>query len=329
MQEELQPDAVAIFRSIVADPSWTRETIERRHQISAERVDEIIDSLARLMLLRPSLDPAREYDPVSPEAAVIELLAEEERQVRQQQAQLARVRSSMLSLQQTYFEARQQRRPTEAIDIIQDRDMIRHLLADRARRTEKELRIAHPGSGMNEEGLARSRALDLLMLERGVEMRSVLQHSTRNHRPTRRYVAEVVRCGAIVRTVPVVPRRLIIFDRDIAFIPREGGDSAQGAVLIREPSVIDHLLSSFDALWEDGRAYPIDVDEDEADVIRDEIAQAILEQMAGGAKDELIARRLGISVRTCRRYIATITTSLGAQSRFQAGVLAAQRGLLR
>jgi DNA-binding NarL/FixJ family response regulator len=50
--------------------------------------------------------------------------------------------------------------------------------------------------------------------------------------------------------------------------------------------------------------------------------------MAGGAKDELIARRLGISLRTCRRYIADLTKDLGAQSRFQAGVLAAQRGLL-
>lgn len=55
--------------------------------------------------------------------------------------------------------------------------------------------------------------------------------------------------------------------------------------------------------------------------------QAILELMAAGLKDEVIARKLGISVRTCRSHIARLISHLGAQSRFQAGVYAAGGGL--
>ncbi len=49
--------------------------------------------------------------------------------------------------------------------------------------------------------------------------------------------------------------------------------------------------------------------------------------LAEGAKDEVIARRLGVSLRTCRRHIAEILETLQADSRFQAGVLAERAGL--
>jgi DNA-binding NarL/FixJ family response regulator len=52
----------------------------------------------------------------------------------------------------------------------------------------------------------------------------------------------------------------------------------------------------------------------------------LLSQLAGGAKDEQIARALGLSVRTVRRRVAELLVELGADSRFQAGVEAVRRG---
>ncbi|MFE0509861.1 helix-turn-helix transcriptional regulator [Streptomyces sp. NPDC058964] len=52
----------------------------------------------------------------------------------------------------------------------------------------------------------------------------------------------------------------------------------------------------------------------------------VLELLAAGHLDESIARQLNISVRTCRRIIATLMDRLEARSRFQAGVIAAARG---
>ncbi|MFF8729062.1 hypothetical protein ACF073_21570 [Streptomyces sp. NPDC015171] len=42
----------------------------------------------------------------------------------------------------------------------------------------------------------------------------------------------------------------------------------------------------------------------------------------------MIARRLGVSLRTCRKHIADLFQELGADSRFQAGYLTAARALL-
>jgi DNA-binding NarL/FixJ family response regulator len=50
--------------------------------------------------------------------------------------------------------------------------------------------------------------------------------------------------------------------------------------------------------------------------------------MAQGFTDEAVARKLGMSVRTCRRHIAALMGSLDAVSRFQAGVRAANTTLI-
>ena len=51
-------------------------------------------------------------------------------------------------------------------------------------------------------------------------------------------------------------------------------------------------------------------------------------QLAAGAKDEQIARTLGISLRTVRRRVADLLIELGVDTRFQAGVEAVRRGWL-
>ena len=43
-------------------------------------------------------------------------------------------------------------------------------------------------------------------------------------------------------------------------------------------------------------------------------------------EDELVAKRLGISVRTVRRKISDLQHRLRAKSRFQTGVMATERG---
>lgn len=55
---------------------------------------------------------------------------------------------------------------------------------------------------------------------------------------------------------------------------------------------------------------------------------ALAQLLAQGLTDEAIARRLGISDRSVRRRVAEIVDILGARSRFQAGVNAAEAGWL-
>src|SRR5690606_39837840 len=54
----------------------------------------------------------------------------------------------------------------------------------------------------------------------------------------------------------------------------------------------------------------------------------LLTLLSAGNTDESAAAQLGVSVRTVRRMVADIMDRLGARSRFQAGVKAADRGWL-
>jgi DNA-binding NarL/FixJ family response regulator len=45
-----------------------------------------------------------------------------------------------------------------------------------------------------------------------------------------------------------------------------------------------------------------------------------------GASDQVVARQLGVSVRTVERRVRYLTEHLGAATRFQAGVQAVRRG---
>ena len=58
----------------------------------------------------------------------------------------------------------------------------------------------------------------------------------------------------------------------------------------------------------------------------DERDRRILSLLTVGASDQVVARQLGVSVRTVERRVRYLTEHLGAATRFQAGVQAVRRG---
>ena len=55
---------------------------------------------------------------------------------------------------------------------------------------------------------------------------------------------------------------------------------------------------------------------------------AVLEMLGDGLDAQGIARRLGISLNTCRGYVKTILSKLGAHSQLEAVAVASRLGLL-
>ncbi|MFI9273549.1 LuxR C-terminal-related transcriptional regulator [Kitasatospora sp. NPDC052896] len=126
--------------------------------------------------------------------------------------------------------------------------------------------------------------------------------------------------NCLVRTVWTELDEVLIIDEALALIPAPG---AVRVTVVRHPVVVRQLALFFEAAWAQG-AHPR-----ESVLIPGtevELKQRIVRMLAEGAKDETVARRLGISLRTCRRHIAEILEQLGASSRFQAGVRAATLG---
>ncbi|MFH9355428.1 LuxR C-terminal-related transcriptional regulator [Kitasatospora sp. NPDC017646] len=96
--------------------------------------------------------------------------------------------------------------------------------------------------------------------------------------------------------------------------------------MVREPSILSYLCASFEQSWH--LATPYQTGPLAAHTAATEIKTTILALMANGLKDEVIAKRTGLSARACRGHIADLLTALEAHSRFQAGVNATRAGLL-
>lgn len=130
--------------------------------------------------------------------------------------------------------------------------------------------------------------------------------------------------GEHVRILAEVPFRLAIMGSSAALIPEEVGARSERRLILRQHSLIFSLTLLFESLWEKAMAVP-GLDGQRYDETASD-QRLLLGQLAGGAKDEQIARALGISVRTVRRRVAELLDELGADSRFQAGVEAVRRG---
>ena len=130
--------------------------------------------------------------------------------------------------------------------------------------------------------------------------------------------------GEQVRVISEVPTRMFILGDSHAVLPEPLGFADEPRVHIRQRSIVAALTLGFELLW--SRATP--VPDIEAGKGHHDGRLFILEQLMAGATDEVIARNLGIGLRTVRRRIAALMVELGVDTRFQAGVEAVRRGWL-
>ena len=132
------------------------------------------------------------------------------------------------------------------------------------------------------------------------------------------------RAGEQVRVIADLPTRMFVLGSTHAVVPEPLGMADEPRILVRQRALVEALTMLFELLWE--RASPVaDMDFGAA---RPDLRRFLLQELAAGARDEQIARTLGISLRTVRRRVADLLIELGVDSRFQAGVEAVRRGWL-
>jgi hypothetical protein len=129
--------------------------------------------------------------------------------------------------------------------------------------------------------------------------------------------------GERIRVVPEVPTRLAVIGGRV-LLPDRPGLAHERRLAVRQPGLVELVVGYFEALWDRAVVVPA-LEQGEA---TPDLNELLLRQLAEGAKDEQIARTLGVSLRTVRRRIAAIMAELGVDSRFQAGVEAGRRGWL-
>lgn len=129
-----------------------------------------------------------------------------------------------------------------------------------------------------------------------------------------------------VRVARMPPQQILVVDGRVGLVVLGSGAGLRSSV-IRVPELLHSVQALFRSVWSVAR--PVGGRHLFASRNQAEAARRVLTALHSGLTDDVAARGLNISVRTYRGHVAEIMAQLGATSRFQAGVRAAELGLLR
>ncbi|MGW1714288.1 helix-turn-helix transcriptional regulator [Streptomyces sp. NPDC002156] len=193
--------------------------------------------------------------------------------------------------------------------------------------TRTENLTTSPTGILSQESIAHARLMDSRILRRGVHMRTILASPALDDPATMSYMRELTSKGAQIRISYAPIERLIICDRAAALTPIDPAHTSKGAILTRDPGLVAALVSLFERMWQTAHHLPVSDDgEVEAAEFASDFERQLLRQLYTAEKDEIGARKLGIAVRTYRKHVASVMHRLGATNRFQAALLAHERG---
>ncbi|WP_369230339.1 LuxR C-terminal-related transcriptional regulator [Streptomyces sp. R21] len=263
--------------------------------------------------------------PVPPEGARFAVVGPIEDQMAEQRRKLRAVQARLASFESVYSQEQDAAQPLTVR--LTGKAAINAALEVAVGGCRKELLTAQPGGGRSESALHDALGRDLRALGRGVRQRTIYQHTVYTHRPTMAYIEQVTAAGAEVRTLAEILERVIVCDREVAFIPLSE-DASAGALQIRDPAVVRFVVRFFDQVWE--RSVPVRAEDpaQRSPVVTTDLRQSILRAVVAGETDSAIARRLGMSRRSVAEHIRKVSDHLGSGSRAQLGYLLATSGLL-
>ncbi|WP_405953224.1 helix-turn-helix transcriptional regulator [Streptomyces prunicolor] len=286
---------------------------------------EAAPCLMEFALLQPDPEDANLLRPVPPAVALAQRLHPLEREIserRRMSVTLADAFEPFMALS-----AQETATTDSSITVLEGLDRINAALDLATTQCRTEMLTVQPsGRRRPEHRLVEGLERDKPLIERGVRIRTLYQHTARYSPDRLGYVDQFVNAKVEYRTIDELVERLIICDETVAFIPIR--DDRQVALELRHPGLVSYLIKVFEFMW--SRAVPLNVGapyETAPDGITD-IQHSIAKLLIEGHVDEAIARRLGMNVRTCRAHIAKLATALGSGSRAQLGFLIAQSGIL-
>jgi len=158
------------------------------------------------------------------------------------------------------------------------------------------------------------------VLRRGAQLRLIWRSELIRTPSVAAYATWLRTRGAAPRIVPTLPTTTLLVDRSVAMVV-DGDD----AVVNRSASAVAPVCVLADQVW--GMGSP-GIRRHQPPAEQTPRHHKVLRLLADGLTDDAIARQVGVSVRTVRNDMAAAMLSLDARSRFQAGVRAAQLGLL-
>ncbi|MEW2531010.1 helix-turn-helix transcriptional regulator [Streptomyces sp. NPDC047071] len=326
MLDVLKVNATAevVYREMLAHPQEGVAELVYRLELTEQEVRTALDTLGELALVRHSREDPQSFHVVEPHLAAEILLARERAELAAQQQRVQEVQAAALQLKSEFtLES-----PKDEVHRLTGVDSVRDYLAALHDEVQDELLAFAPGGAQTKANLRSSRPIADALLARGVRMRTVYLDSVRNDPPTVAHADWLAVRGGRVRTVPSLPNRLIICDQKIAIVAVDADDTSAGAVVLHTAGVVSSLYALFENIWQAARPMREGTQSSDEQGLSPQQLEA-LRLLSLGHTDDYVAARLGVSGRTARRIATKLMSYLGARSRFQAGLHAGARGLIR
>lgn len=324
MLEALGLDAVAegTYRLLLARRDLDIDRIASELRVSSAEVHAALDRLAELELVRPSVQISGGLRTISPEVGLKLLLERRQAELVRRQLQVAACQEAVEQLVSEYTET------TVSVEIeeVIGMDAVAERIERLASQVETRVEAFMPGGAQDPAMIESAKVLDRQVLGRGVLIRTVGLDSIRNDPATLRYAHWLVGNGGEVRTVPTLPIRMIIYDRQAALLPVDPDNTRMGTVHLTGSGSLAALAALFDQTWDSAVPISASATSDSSGLSPQE--RRLLRLLSEGLTDENVAQQFGVSPRTVRRMMADLMNRLGARSRFEAGLRAAEQGWL-
>ncbi|CAL9508871.1 hypothetical protein SUDANB96_03631 [Streptomyces sp. enrichment culture] len=208
--------------------------------------------LTEFALLLPDPDDINWLRPVPPSIALAQHLHPIEREIterRRLSLQLADVFEPFMAA------SAPEAGGTHSITVLEGRDRINAALNIATSECHTEMLTVQPGKRRLESNLLKGLERDRPLLDRGVRLRTLYQHTARHSPETLAYVEQIADGKVEIRTIDELVERLIICDETVAFIPIQ--EDRQVALELRHPGLVRYLIKVFEFMWT--RAVPLKI----------------------------------------------------------------------
>ncbi|MER6189168.1 LuxR C-terminal-related transcriptional regulator [Streptomyces cyaneofuscatus] len=276
--------------------------------------------LGRRGLILPDPDDERWVRPVPASAALTRLLRPFAQQVFER---LDATTALVDTLMQLTSIAGHEPRP--AITVLEGQERVISALREASRAARDEVLTAQPGGNRLAHNMRQGVTNAQAVIAAGGRMRHLYQHPVRYNTRFTEYLDQLPPGHLEVRTMEQAIDRLIVFDRTVACIPAAPGNDT--ALEIRHPALVRYLVHVYEVLWAQATPYDETLPTTTPGTPLTAVQQSIARLLTEGHVDEVVARKMGISVRTCRSHIAKLMQTLGATSRTHLGALLVRSGI--
>jgi DNA-binding CsgD family transcriptional regulator len=289
--------------------------------VAPELQREAIDTLVAHGLVRQLSGSDREYVVAPPEQAIEVLISR-----RMSELQAVRARAAEVAVRAR--RAAQVTDPVELIEVVAGPGSVRSVfLQGMSGAREELLAFDRPPYATDPDEALRVQQERVAVAD-GLRIRVVYDKTLLEDPAHTRRFLESARTIGEERRLAAVPLKMVVVDREWALLPLldAGDERAEAGLIVRQSVLLDSLIALFESVWaQAAEVTPADGEPAVAGTAERELRE-IAHLLAIGMTDVAISHHLRISERTVRRRIKDLMDELRVDSRYHAGVRAAQRG---